>query len=275
MSLMVIAVPAIYIIMSLQSSARMRMVIEHQYEQEGAYTKEVDLALYEENFQLAACCQFYVVFIFTRLTYSFIKKHSSPKTLVIVEYAGFQGAHAWVLIGVLQAVVTFLHEYLKAHYAESFGDDTKGNEVFVGILGKLKTIFMPITLLCVYNMLLICKFEPVTKALGNANAKFLGTRLLLLVAQVQKTVLESPLFIKNVLGLNPVSNLSEVKLMHSSLITVECLVVVLFNFWFWTGAHDIDTDRLYADHSDDDKPDDYKLLEGGKECSKCHQLLQC
>lgn len=238
MILWIIAMPGIFTAMSVQSTARMWMVIDKTY---GTYGKAVDLALYQENLDLAAATQFYVVFVFGRLCWQFIKERSSEETQTIVKNAGFQGVNAWVILGIFRSVFDFGYNYANAHpelWPHGFNLTTYQPELNK-VCQKLEDYFTFATILCVYNMFLICKFKDVVDALGNANLKFTGMRLLIIIAQIQPQVVQMKLvmhtlnLIKEDTEEETLHNKNLMKLLHSTLLTFECLFVVLFNYFTW------------------------------------------
>merc|ERR1712226_1166427 len=89
----------------------------------------------------------------------------------------------------------------------------------------------------------------IRKEIPKASIKFLGTRGLLLLAQIQPTVLKTlqsdskvvesaknmPMFAKNAIIQDWSLSADQAKLWHVSLLGVECLVLVLFNLVMWGG----------------------------------------
>lgn len=259
----VLSVPAVYIAMSVQSTARMWMVIEKEY---GPYGKDIDLGLYRQNLVLADACQYYVVWVFTQLCWRFIRERTSdPEIRFITKFAGFQGVHAFVLVGMVQCLLEGCMAYAEARaarqdhkrstlYWQEFMD--QHGEVMKSTCSKVADVLSAMTVLCVYNMFIIGRFESITHALGNANAKFLGTRMLLMLQSFQPKVLKVSA-VHDALKLD--ENTS--KLLHSSLLTLECLLVILFNFFSWEfGAR---KDLLYdsRSHHERKEQDGYQRMD--------------
>jgi len=233
MVIIVNAVPIIFIVMSMQSTARMWMVISGRY---GEYGKDVDLALYRENLDLAQVCQYYTVFMFARLNWNFLKDRCQPETLKIVKLAGFQGLHAWVLVGAVYSSFNFGMAYAQAHLCPSVEHyDTAHKKLCTFMWEKVPVIKEHITdvlgamtMLCVYNMSLVCEFGPIKDALGNAFLKFSGTRQLLLAAQGQPKILHN----SRVMSLLRLDQ-HQTDVLHSCLLTYWCLSVIALNYFSW------------------------------------------
>merc|ERR1712151_287530 len=127
--------------------------------------------------------------------------------------------------------------------------------------GKIGLIFTFVTLLCMANMLMVSKTQDMRDVLGNANLKFLGVRLVLLIAQIQPQVLGavtkgSALYEK--LGQKVVPVVAEkfpkwpvekyfsywtftelqAELAHVCLLNVEGLIVVIVTLMFWRLTED-------------------------------------
>jgi len=113
------------------------------------------------------------------------------------------------------------------------------------IMKTLDPVLMFATVLSVVNMLCLGKMDAVKRVLRRANAKFNATRALLLVGQVQFSVLRrfittnetSPLLhtlhkFKR-LGEYPEFGIHQARLLHSSLLCFECLIVAIVNFIVW------------------------------------------
>merc|ERR1712187_931928 len=74
-----------------------------------------------------------------------------------------------------------------------FEEQAKKAEEGMGnvIRGKVGLVFTFATLLCMANMFLVSKVQDMRDVLGDANKKFLGARLVLLIAQIQPQVLSA------------------------------------------------------------------------------------
>merc|ERR1712007_32 len=113
---------------------------------------------------------------------------------------------------------------------------------------RLGTAFSLVTLLCVFNMFIVCKVKFIKRVLGeDVNNKFLATRALILISQFQMRALE---FIvdeenKNNYWLLETIDLSvyRMRLLHSSLLTIECFFVILYNLVVWNRTVVLKVDR--------------------------------
>lgn len=231
MVLLIIMMPAVFILMSMRSTSRMWMVMRGYHVGAEAAT---DRALYKENFELAAVCQYYTVFVFAQLCLSFlVEQNATEDVKKAMKWVGFQGAYAWCIIGGIHSVILFTLAYGGHHWnlsPEQLEKMEKGEKT-IGMMASA------MSLLCTYNMLVICKLSYVKASLGNASMKFNGTKILLLLGPNQLKVLM--LLITNpalssmfaFLGMN--GDDDRVKLVHSSLLCYECLAVVCVNYFSW------------------------------------------
>jgi hypothetical protein len=218
--LVVITIPATFIVLSLKSMEGVWGVIDGQPE----YSEEVDMALFHENLGLAKLLQFYAVFNFAQLMHSFVESRLQSSShckefLGIIKYSAFQGVYAWVFAGTL----TEIWKWSMLH------TDSQ-NATIKYIDERLSGAFSTLTVLCVYNMIIICNWQPIQESLVNTSRKFIGTRALLLIAQLQLGIIETP-FIQQLLGLAGFPNTPE--LLHTALLQVECLFMIAFNYFSW------------------------------------------
>jgi len=163
-------------------------------------------------------------------------------------FTSIQGVYAFVFVGSLRGVfdlvVTWLQETpQRKDFAE---------KVEQQVLSKVGTIFIFVTLLCMINMVAVSRVRDIKDHLGNANLKFLGTRLLLLIAQIQPKVLSaitvgSPLYekvrssadslhLQARFGINLddwTFNEHQADLAHVSLLNVEGIIIALLTICFW------------------------------------------
>jgi len=111
-------------------------------------------------------------------------------------------------------------------------------------------------------MLVVCKLPYMKAALGNASMKFNGTKILLLLGPNQLKILMSLTVDAAVMGpkkqLAGFLNLSKERamLLHSSLLSIECLAVVILNLVSWRGSRDAEKIHMYGDV--------YTKLDGGE-----------
>jgi hypothetical protein len=203
------------------------------------YSTQADMALYHENLYLSAVCQFYGVLVFVELMHDFVDKRASKETRDIIRFAGFQGVHAWILVGVVNTVFHWgLHvaKYSPA-VPSSFSPFVEAHKDPIAKVDlMLNHVFSAMTLLCIYNMILICRFKDIQDALAHPSLKFFGTRFLLLVAQVQPQILRNQV-VRNLAIFRSYDGhtYSEKtpELAHVALLPLECLLVIAFNYVTW------------------------------------------
>eukprot|EP00927_Polykrikos_kofoidii_P042014 TRINITY_DN3588_c0_g1_i1.p1 TRINITY_DN3588_c0_g1~~TRINITY_DN3588_c0_g1_i1.p1 ORF type:complete len:477 (-),score=39.26 TRINITY_DN3588_c0_g1_i1:120-1550(-) len=234
MVLILIFMPWIYAVMSVRSTSRMWSIMTLEHVNAAA---SLDFALFTENLECASIFAYYVVMEFVRLCNSVIKTRASFDIRWAMRFAGFQGVYAWVIVGIVKAVLSFGTAFLgiRPELVRLLNMDETTLEVKTAeIQGKISVVFSVLTMICVYNMVIICKLKYLKDTLGNANGKFLGVRLLLLAGQVQEKAL-SFMVTHNDAWPFTILNLSEKRemLLHSTLLSYECLFVALFNIWAW------------------------------------------
>lgn len=258
--LLVITMPAVFIIMSVRSTERMWMVMRSWHVGDEAIT---DLALFEENLELAAVCQYYTVFVFSQICVSLLEEQKGSKDMkTAIKFVGFQGVYAWCIIGSIHSIILFVIAFGGHHI-----DQNDPRQVAVLAKGRaaektVGTIASVLSLLCTYNMLVVCKLPYMKAALGNASMKFNGTKILLLLGPNQLKILMSLTVDAAVMGpkkqLAGFLNLSKERamLLHSSLLSIECLAVVILNLVSWRGSRDAEKIHMYGDV--------YTKLDGGE-----------
>jgi hypothetical protein len=249
--LLVITMPAVFIIMSVRSTERMWMVMRGFHTGAEAVT---DLALFEENLELAAVCQYYTVFVFSQICVSLLEEQKGSKDMkTAIKFVGFQGVYAWCLVGSIHSIILFVIAFFGHHIDQSDPDQ-------VAVLAKgraaektVGTIASVLSLLCTYNMLVVCKLPYMKKALGNASMKFNGTKILLLLGPNQLKILMSLTTDAAVMGpKKQLANFLDLSteramLLHSSLLSIECLAVVILNLVSWRGSADAEKIHMYGD----------------------------
>lgn len=249
--LLVITMPAVFIIMSVRSTARMWMVMRGWHVGADAAT---DLALFEENLELAAVCQYYTVFVFSQICVSLLEEQKGSKDMkTAIKFVGFQGVYAWCIIGSIHSILLFAIAFSGHHI-----DQTDPQQVAMYAKGRAaeKTVGLiasVLSLLCTYNMLVVCKLPYMKSALGNASMKFNGTKVLLLLGPNQLKILMS--LTTDAATVGPKKQLASIlglsteraMLLHSSLLCFECLFVVILNFVSWRGDANADSMHMYGD----------------------------
>lgn len=334
--LCIISMPALFTVMAVQSTIRSWDLVyctdtQNKTRTDDCFGNTVGQveAFYDMNFDFANLCQYYVVFLFTRLCWKFLRRTVNPKTLAVPDDAvlarlkkldkkngnasraktvspeksrfgscllccrhkapsrkksdyseeewdnayekemvslikkqkrnlkrtTFQGVHWWVAIGCAQLILNSGYSYW-ANWPGQMqeGQDDSLRTAYEKASGMAKTIFSPFTLLCIYNMIWVCNSPVINESLQGANAKFLGTRLLVLFSQFQLTAFNMfPSIVCDVEGeqifrkidVETLTNFKEaicsvantpakVKLLHSSLLTIEAMVIIIFNIVAWS-----------------------------------------
>jgi hypothetical protein len=179
-----------------------------------------------------------------------------------LKVAGMLGVWGYIIIGVIRSVsnVFFVFARERAHQDAAVIEYWNGVEDRAK--GKIEPMFTFATILCICNMTVICKMKDIVlpSALGaSSNLKFLATRGLLLVAQIQPNVLaqftrrenddhtitspmqdkfennphtkELPPWLHYFLN-NSISHY-QAQLWHASLLGVWCLFFAAFNYVQW------------------------------------------
>jgi len=213
-----------------------------------------EFALYRSDLELAAMFQFYAIFAFVRLIGEYVGdreifpealrgklprlEHSVAEYQSVIKTAALLGAWAFVILGTIRSIVSWVTAEM-----ETFPQTLRlAEKVESQLLSSLRMVFALLTIVCVVNMLVICKMERVEEKMPRANAKFTGARMLLVVMEVQKSVLSvftfgSPfnLRVKQVLGHEGFTLFSPERyfLLHVTLLTWECLGIVALNFFWW------------------------------------------
>jgi len=258
--IIIIGMPLIFVVMSMRSLIRIWAVMTGSGWHPGQdwdVVKRLELATYSMDLELAVAFQFYAVMMFGFLCTSFLE-HSkyvsvpsaqnaqteSRRYMRTLAYTAVQGVYAFVFVGVLRTIfditVTYFQE--KPEYKD------KAALVEDKFIGKVGIVFTFVTLLCMLNMVLISKIADIKDNLGNANLKFLGTRLLLLIAQIQPQVLTgltvgSPLYmtVRDHVAKFHLEEYfdrwtfttNQAKLAHAAALNYECLLVSLVTICFW------------------------------------------
>jgi len=214
-----------------------------------------EFALYRSDLELAAMFQFYAIYAFVRLIGDYISDQKLLRNALggqlpprlerwvaesqsIIKTVAFLGAWAFVVLGAIRSLVSFVTAEM-----ETFPQTVQTAEKLAKqILSPLCAVFALLTFICIINMFVICKMHIVEAKMPQANAKFTGTRLLLIVVEVQKFVLSafthgSPfnLRVKRIVGHEGFTLFSPERyfLLHVTLLTWECLGVAALNVFWW------------------------------------------
>lgn len=258
MVLLVIGIPIVFIVMAMRAEIRVWAVmtgsawLPYQNVFPATTTWEVvktlEMGTFTTDLELAGFFQYLTIFSFGQLCVGYLR--NAPKQYqYALKWAGLQGVYLYVIFGALRSLGTLV----AAVVAENPEHDYAATLIREKVLHFIGPIFTAATMLCVYNMMIIGKMEDVRARLGSANAKFQGTRALLLVSQIQLQVLTavtvgSPLYLQAQKAPPPFNKILEnwdfsmyrAKLLHAALLNVECLLVVLFNRYVWRSSYDYD-----------------------------------
>ncbi|CAE8585796.1 unnamed protein product [Polarella glacialis] len=293
--IVILGMPLIFIVMAMRSLIRIWAVMTGSFWKPGVdfeSMNRLELSTYQMDLELAVTVQFLAIWMFGMLCSSFLQHSKYIRSATesdneeraatqqyrrMLAYTSIQGVYAFVVIGLLRAIFDISVTYLE----ENPKYQSTAEEIENTFITKVGTIFTFVTLLCMINMILISKLRDIKDNLGNANLKFLGTRLLLLIAQIQPQIL-SAITVGHPLheNLRPVSvkyhfeeyydrwtfTDYQAKLAHASVLNVECLVVVLVTCFFWQ-LDDGQREALMkdvsgvADARESKAGDGYKLLD--------------
>jgi len=219
--------------------------------------KALELATYEQDLQVASAFQFFAVGCFGQVCSKALAQmvnnnedtDGAERDRGIMLQLGVLGLHAFVVLGILKTMVNIVIAMISS--------DPK-NEDFLEpiqekIIKTLDPVFLFATILSVINMMLLGKIKTVQKVLPNANNKFNATRALLIIGQGQLTFLRA-LITKSATSTSPVLHaiqnfkfhgeqpfqnlhwdfgIHQARLLHSSLLCFECLIVAVVNCKVW------------------------------------------
>jgi len=220
--------------------------------------KALEIATYEQDLQVASAFQFFAVGCFAQVCSKALRSmvnnnNDNPDPLrserdsVILRQLGVLGLHAFVVLGIAKTVLNIVIAMIS-----SDPDNLPLIEPIQSkIIRTLDPVFLFATVLSVVNMLLLGNICEVGRTLPKANTKFNATRALLLIGQGQFSVLRA--FVTTD-GKSPVLHalhnfkwhgeflfagvtfdfgIHQVRLLHSSLLCFECLIVAIMNCIVW------------------------------------------
>jgi len=258
-------------------------------EKDWKHVEAYELSLYRQDLELGAVFQFASVYAFARLCSSFMVDNGLTKLTrsarelnarpsgeetdkiavmlgeykTIIQYACFLGVWAFVIVGVFRSVFAFgISEALLYCQAERHNLaklQHRGMEA-------LTTVLAALAILCVVNMAIICNMQVIQRPLGNPNMKFFGTRALLIAGEVQSRLIDAfttdkalyqtarqyvQVFDQFTVSLSRWKfSIVQARLFHLSLLNLECLCVVVFNFIAWsTQVEDLESSGILAPDS--------------------------
>jgi len=219
------------------------------------------IATYEQNLQVASAFQFFAVGCFTQLCSEALeamvtqnanniindsdeqlsfeeRRQRLQRDSRILRRLALSGFWAFVVLGLAKAVVTLIVGMISS----DLDNARLVQPIHSKIMKMLEPVFLFATVLSVINMHFLGEMDAVKRVLPWANVKFHATRALLLIGQVQFSVLSafittngtSPLLhaLHKVKwhGKYPEFGIHQVRLLHSSLLCFECLIVAIVNF---------------------------------------------
>lgn len=256
----ILGMPLVFIALSMRALIRILAVMTGSAWKPGLswdVQERLELATYSMDLELGLTFQFYGILMFGLLCTSFLQHSKYIRTddpaagrqyMQTLAYAAIQGVYAFVVVGVLRSIFDFVVTYLQ----EQPQYHTAAEKLQTAVLGNVGVIFSFVTLLCMLNMVMVSRVKDMKDNLGNANLKFLGTRLLLLIVQIQPQVLaaitkDSKTFhtaksFVDKFGLQErvhfhfdrwTFSSHQAMLFHVSLLNFEGLVVALLTAYFW------------------------------------------
>jgi len=217
--------------------------------------EKFEFALYRSDLELAEMFQFYAVFGFVKLMSEYVGNHSVLKSVryrmpeledTVVEYqtiiktACFLGAWAFIIMGLVRTFVLFMTAKLRT--LSQTVELAHNLEEQMLLVSSLQAAFIALTVVCIINMFLVCTMNSVQTKMPNANCKFTGARMLLIMAPLQKHGLSAFTFgspvnmhVEHLLGRKDLAFFTpEVSyLVHFTLLIWECLAIVIMNFIWW------------------------------------------
>merc|ERR1712032_383098 len=149
----------------------------------------------------------------------------------------------WCIVGSIHSILLFTLAFMGHHIDMSDSTEKHMLAKLSSAQKQISTIASVLSLLCTYNMLVVCKLPYMRAALGNASMKFNGAKVLLLLGPNQLKILLSlsttALAAQGtdsakgwLVGMLDLSK-ERAMLLHSSLLSFECLLVVVLNLLSW------------------------------------------
>uniref|UniRef100_A0A7S0B3G9 Uncharacterized protein n=1 Tax=Pyrodinium bahamense TaxID=73915 RepID=A0A7S0B3G9_9DINO len=265
----VILLPAVYATLSFCSVVRLWLVMlgtgwsqevygDRTWSEFVAHNTDV----YLDNFAVANLAEMYTIWCFSRLCMDllkdFIKSKEVRRTLARVT---MQGVYTFVLVGTVKVATQLWLHFLRRKKVLSLGlidvQPFKLTQSWLpsadhwlmqpenveGIDNFLQKLLLLSSVQCLYNMMMICCMPQLADI--NPGLKFLGTRILIIFAQMQSALLEF-------LGANASwfkYSVQQVHLLHASLMCCECLGVACLHVCAWP-PEDYEQGYLPLEHVD-------------------------
>lgn len=251
--LVIYSVPLVIIFLSMRATLRALAVMTGSAS--GMLTQFdttviLETSTYHMCLELVDAFQFLAVWKFASFAYSAMNPPEGYERFL--KYGGLQGVYAYSLVGIIKCALNFVITVMQ--------EDDKFISIAAGFQEKLASFMGPVsatlTIMCVVNMSIAANLQDVKNVLPGANSKFLGTRIMLIVSQLQLSVFKAfvkgmplyralrravhtptaqnniPQFLIDILHSWKFSEF-QANLLHSSLLTIECLLLVIFNTRVW------------------------------------------
>mmetsp|Transcript_57897 Transcript_57897/g.130537 ORF Transcript_57897/g.130537 Transcript_57897/m.130537 type:complete len:437 (-) Transcript_57897:226-1536(-) len=260
--MVVVGMPLIFIVMSMRATIRQWAVMtgsawlpyshlnlsHDEAVEQWAEVKAAEQSTWTQDLEVAMGFQFFAIWSFGQVCSDSLRKmfrEEEAESRGVMMQLGILGLHAFVAIGLVKAILSVALAILSAnpHNEAMLMPLQKAFEEKVG------PMFIFATALAMANMFFLGKVSAVKEAVPKTNKKFMATRILLLIGQGQMTVLHmatndhgqksklieyihripwEPLH-----SLQWTFNANQARLLHSSLLCYECLVIVMVNYLFW------------------------------------------
>jgi len=274
--LLIFILPTLYVASALRGNIRIWSLLtgngEAHLTEPWEHVTMVAIEMYKTDMEVANFLQYVAVWSFAALCGLFISEHflsfenhgllsqsssSELKSLkdelqMVIQWPAFIGVWGFIVVGLIQSASCFTVSEMMQH--ERYKDAA------IKAQGALESVLKPIlatfTILAVINMVMLSSVKIVRDKLGNANLKFNGTRILIIVGNIQSSVIamftkgsklyEAALSNRAMLDAKVFSrlpfdfqisdfefSLEKGYLLHVSLLLLECLLVVCMNILFW------------------------------------------
>lgn len=266
MVMLILVNPGVFSVMSLRALCRVWALCtgttHNNTHMDWPEEQTFESAVFMGDMELAAAFQYFAVHVFARLCGDYLCDSSIIKDYRkyvkvenqkefqsneleyrrMVRWAAFLVVHAFCVVGAGRCLIDFV--ICEGRIMTSYGENLE--KVQTTISSKLDVVFLCLTILCVINMKLICDMKDITKKLAKASLMFMGTRVLLLLADNQALVVEAftvdSKMYANFMAYKAKSGVelpdwnfyqNQAYLFHLSLVGLECLFSVAVNMFAW------------------------------------------
>merc|ERR1712032_582209 len=249
--------------------------------------RNIEFALESADLEMAALFQFSTVYAFSRICGSILaaasflhdnsresqeqnqhREKNAREYSKTLQLAGFLCVWGFVTVGIVRCLLNVAFAFAQVRLATGTmpsTNTTMPSSTYQDMVQKLEwqklvtdlhdsfsesinVAFAALTLLCVMNMVIICRMQMIEEKLGNANLKFTGTRLLILALEIQGKLMDaftvdSKLYntAEKYRSLLPdwvpfkkwSFSTEQAHLFNLSLLNIECFLVVVLNYWTW------------------------------------------